>query len=183
VDQGDAWTKYSENPIISQEQETPHVTTGGLVTRDPRVFFHKGSEAWIMVLSHEGQNKLSFWTSPDAKAWTWNNDLKVGDIPGLPSDVKVWEVPDFFELTVKGTSDTKWALLITPAESSPAGGNGVFAVTGSFNGTTFCTDAVDSTNMWLDLGREWDGAYGWENVSFSDGCKILASVMNSRGGG
>ncbi|KAF5574640.1 inulinase [Fusarium pseudoanthophilum] len=182
LDQGDTWTKYSENPIISQEQETPHDTTGGLETRDPKVFFHKGSEAWIMVLSHGGQNKLSFWISPDAKAWTWNNDLKAGDIPGLPSDVKGWEVPDFFELTVKGTSDTKWVLLITPAEGSPAGGNGVFAVTGSFDGTRFRADAVDSTNMWLDFGRDWDGAYGWESVPSSDGRKILASVMNSYGG-
>jgi levanase/fructan beta-fructosidase len=36
--------------------------------------------------------------------------------------------------------------------------------------------------MWLDYGRDWDGAYSWENVPASDGRKILASVMNSYGG-
>ncbi|KAH7239945.1 glycosyl hydrolase [Fusarium redolens] len=40
LDQGETWIKYSENPIISQAEEKPHDTTGGLETRDPKVFFH-----------------------------------------------------------------------------------------------------------------------------------------------
>ncbi|KAM0549530.1 hypothetical protein ACHAPJ_009346 [Fusarium lateritium] len=183
LDQGETWTKYSENPIISQSQEEPHDISGGLETRDPKVFFHTPTKTWVMVLAHGGQDKLSFWTSPDAKKWTWNNDLTASDIPGLLSDITGWEVPDLFELTVEGTSDTKWVLLVTPAQGSPAGGNGVFAVTGSFDGTTFSPDGIDATNMWLDFGRDWDGAYSWENVPSSDGRKILASVMNSYGAG
>ncbi|KAM0196106.1 hypothetical protein ACHAPQ_010872 [Fusarium lateritium] len=180
LDQGETWAKYDKNPIISQEQEKPHDITGGLETRDPKVFFHTPTKTWVMVLSHGGQDKLSFWTSPDAKAWTWNNDLTAKSL-GLSGDVHGWEVPDLFELTVEGTSDTKWVLLVTPAQGSPAGGNGVFAVTGSFDGNVFSADAIDPTNMWLDFGRDWDGAYSWENVPSFDGRKILASVMNSYG--
>ncbi|KAF5671463.1 inulinase [Fusarium circinatum] len=181
LDQGKTWIKYNENPIISQAQEKSHDSTGGWETRDPKVLFHGATKTWVMVLAHGGQNKLSFWTSSDAKTWTWNDDLTAADIPGLPRDITGWEVPDLFELPIEGSPDTKWVLIITPAQGSPAGGNGVFAVTGSFDGTSFTPDPVDPTNMWLDFGRDWDGAYSWENVPTSDGRKILASVMNSYG--
>jgi levanase/fructan beta-fructosidase len=182
IDQGKTWTKFVGNPIISQEQEAPHDETGGLETRDPKVFFHTPTDTWVMILCHGGQNKMTFWTSPDAQKWTWHNDFTASDIPGLPSAVKAWEVPDFFELPIEGSEQKKWVMLVTPATGSPATGNGVFGVTGSFNGTTFTADPVDPATMWLDYGRDFDGALRWENVPTSDGRTILAAVMNSYGG-
>jgi sucrose-6-phosphate hydrolase SacC (GH32 family) len=136
-----------------------------------------------MILAHGGQNKLTFWTSSDAKAWTWRSDFTTSNIPNLPSGINGWEVPDFFELPIKGTTQKKWVLIITPATGSPAGGNGVFAVTGSFDGAVFTADPVDPSAFWLDYGRDFDGALSWENVPAStDGRRILASVMNSYGG-
>jgi levanase/fructan beta-fructosidase len=182
LDEGETWTKDPANPIISQEQEKPHDITGGLETRDPKVFFHAASHRWIMILAHGGQNKMSFWTSPNATDWTWRSDFGTQDVPGLPSDVKGWEVPDFFELPVEGSSEKTWVMLVTPAQGSPAGGNGVFALTGSFDGTVFKADPFDASTMWLDYGRDFDGVLSWENVPASDGRKILAAVMNSYGG-
>ncbi|KAL1869322.1 hypothetical protein Daus18300_005534 [Diaporthe australafricana] len=179
VDQGATWTKFSGNPIVSQEEETPHDVTGGLETRDPKVFFHAPTSKWVMILAHGGQNKFSFWTSTNTNKWTWVSD--VTNIVGLPSDVKGWEVPDFFELPVEGSTETRWVLICTPASGSPAGGNGNFAVTGSFDGTIFQTDAFDASSNWLDYGRDFDGALSWENVPSSDGRRIIASVMNSYG--
>lgn len=181
VDQGATWTKYEDNPIISQEQEKPHDTTGGLETRDPKVFFHEATETWVMVLCHGGQNKMTFWTSPDTKEWAWQNDFNSSHVPNLPSNVEGWEVPDFFQLPVEGSTEQKWVMLVTPAKGSPAGGNGVFGITGSFNGTVFTADPVDPDTMWLDYGRDFDGALSWENVPASDGRKVIASVMNSYG--
>ncbi|KAF2010227.1 glycoside hydrolase family 32 protein [Aaosphaeria arxii CBS 175.79] len=181
VDQGATWTKFAGNPIISQTQEAPHDITGGLETRDPKVFFHDATKKWIMILAHGGQNKMTFWTSSDAKSWTWQNDFTLGDVPGLPSDVKGWEVPDFFPLAVEGSTDKKWVMLNTPAQGSPAGGNGVFGITGSFDGTVFKADPVDPATMWLDYGRDFDGALSWENVPAADGRRIISSVMNSYG--
>ncbi|KAL4885934.1 glycosyl hydrolase [Aspergillus karnatakaensis] len=182
VDQGATWIKYQGNPIISKAQEEPHDITKGLETRDPKVFYHIPSSRWVMILSHGGQNKLTFWTSSDAKAWTWRSDFTASHIPNLPDGINGWEVPDFFELPVLGTTQKKWVMIITPATGSPAGGNGVFAVTGSFDGTVFTSDPVDPSAFWLDYGRDFDGALIWENVPASDGRKILASVMNSYGG-
>ncbi|KAL3481055.1 glycosyl hydrolase family protein [Aspergillus californicus] len=182
VNDGDTWTKYAGNPIISRSQETPHDTTGGLETRDPKVFYHAPTSRWVMILAHGGQRKLTFWTSPDAISWTWRSDLTVNNIPGLPSGINGWEVPDMFQLPIQGTSQTKWVLLITPATGSPAGGNGVFGLTGSFDGSVFTADPVDTETLWLDYGRDWDGVLSWENVDSSDGRRVLASVMNSYGG-
>ncbi|GLI81586.1 hypothetical protein PoHVEF18_009971 [Penicillium ochrochloron] len=113
--------------------------------------------------------------------WTWRSDFAASNIVGFPSGVNGWEVPDFFELQIQGTTQSKWVLVVTPAAGSPAGGNGVFALTGSFDGSVFTADAVDPTTLWLDYGRDWDGAMSWENVPASDGRRVLAAVMNSYG--
>lgn len=179
VDQGATWTKFPGNPIISQQEEAPHDVTGGLETRDPKVFFHGPTSKWVMILAHGGQNKFSFWTSDDTKKWAWVSE--VANITGLPSNVEGWEVPDFFELPIEDSTEKKWVLLCTPASGSPAGGNGNFAVTGSFDGTHFTPDAFDAATNWLDYGRDFDGALSWENVPAADGRRIIASVMNSYG--
>ncbi|KAF7593922.1 hypothetical protein BBP40_010624 [Aspergillus hancockii] len=181
LDLGTTYVKFPGNPVIASVQEAPHDVTRGLESRDPKVFFHAPSGKWIMVLAHGGQNKMTFWTSTDTKSWTWESDLLSTQIEGFPSTIKGWEVPDMFELSVQGTNKTTWVLMFTPAQGSPAGGNGVVALTGSFNGKTFVADPVDSTTLWLDYGRDFDGAMSWENVPVSDGRRILAAVMNSYG--
>lgn len=182
LDHGTTWIKYAGNPIISKTQEEPHDITKGLETRDPKVFYHTPSGRWVMILAHGGQNKVTFWTSSDAESWTWRSDFNANSIPNLPGGINGWEVPDFFELAIKGTTQKKWVMIITPATGSPAGGNGVFAVVGSFDGAVFTADPVDPIAFWLDYGRDFDGALSWENVPASDGRRILASVMNSYGG-
>lgn len=182
LDQGTTWTKYSGNPIISQGQESPHDVTKGLEARDPKVFFHNPTGKWVMIVAHGGQNKVTFWTSPDAKSWTWTSDFTSADVPGLSSAITGWEVPDFFELQIDGTTTKKWVLIVTPANGSPATGNGVFGLTGSFDGTVFTADPIDPSTLWLDYGRDFDGALSWENVPASDGRKIIAAIANSYGG-
>jgi sucrose-6-phosphate hydrolase SacC (GH32 family) len=130
TDRGAHYTKFAGNPIISRAQEMPHDISGGLEARDPKVFFHGPTGTWVMILAHGGQDKVSFWTSNDTKSWSWRSDLEAGDIPGFPGGAKGWEVPDFFELPITGTALRTWVLLLTPAQGSPAGGNGVLALTG-----------------------------------------------------
>lgn len=55
------------------------------------------------------------------------------------------------------------------------------ALMGSFDGEIFVADPVDSSTLWLDYGRDFDGALSRENVLVSDGRRIIAAVMNSYG--
>ncbi|GAM42287.1 inulinase [Talaromyces pinophilus] len=181
TDLGQTWVKFAGNPIIGAAQEAPQDISGGLESRDPKVFFHAPSGKWVMVLAHGGQDKLTFWTSLDAKNWTWVSDLSSSQIEGFPSSITGWEVPDMFQLPIQGIKKTTWVLIFTPAQGSPPGGNGVVALTGSFDGETFVADPVDPSTLWLDYGRDFDGALSWENVPASDGRRIIAAVMNSYG--
>lgn len=53
-----------------------------------------------------------------------------------------------FQLPLDGTGETTWVLMVTPSQGSPAGGNGVVALTGSFDGKAFIADPVsDSTTV------------------------------------
>ncbi|KAM3082213.1 hypothetical protein ACMFMG_004662 [Clarireedia jacksonii] len=36
--------------------------------------------------------------------------------------------------------------------------------------------------LWLDYGRDFDGALSWKNVPISDGLRIIATIANSYGG-
>lgn len=157
LDGSATFTKFAGNPVLPQSQEAPHGVTGGLEIRDPKEFWHEQTGRWAMILAHGGQNKMSFWTSTDAKSWAWRSDFRSSDIPGFPAGATGWEVPHFFEMPIQGTSEKTRVLIFTPANGSPAGGNGVVAVTGSFNGVAFTANPVNPATLWLDNGRDW----GW----------------------
>ncbi|KAF2438688.1 glycoside hydrolase family 32 protein [Karstenula rhodostoma CBS 690.94] len=107
-----------------------------------------------MILAHGGQDKMTFWTSPDAKEWTWQSEFTSNDT-GLPHDTTGWEVPDFFSARCRGFHREEMG--------------------------HFTADSASLDTLWLDYGRDFDDALSWENVPTSDGRRIIASVMNSYG--
>lgn len=58
-------------------------------------------------------------------------------------------------------------VIFTSAQGSPAGGNGVVALTGSFDRERFVANPIDSSTLWLDYRRDFNGAMSWENVPAS----------------
>lgn len=80
--------------------------TGGAVldtvepeNRDPKIFYHGPSGAYIMVLYLAG-NEFAVYRSKDLRHWTMSQRLC------LP---KAWECPDLFELAVDGNpEDKRW---------------------------------------------------------------------------
>lgn len=168
-DGGMTWTKYAGNPVLD---------IGSNEIRDPKVFWHAPTSRWIMVLSHGGQNRLTFWASANLKTW-----VQVGQFTnaGVPGSITGWEVPDLFELPVDGNpADTRWVLSWTPANGSPAGGNGVCYLVGDFNGSAFIPETPVASPLWADYGRDWDGQQSWANAP--DGRVVWTAIMNSYGG-
>lgn len=82
--------------VRSEKFCLPHIVNEN---RDPKIFYHKESQAYIMVLYLDGYD-FAFYRSQDLLNWEETQRLS---IPGM------WECPDLFELNVKNSeNETKW---------------------------------------------------------------------------
>jgi fructan beta-fructosidase len=138
LDEGDTWTKYDGNPVIGN--------TGIKDFRDPKVMWHDASRQWILTLVAGDHAK--FYSSPNLTDWTHLSDF--GKDKGAHGGV--WECPDIFPLSVEGTDETKWVLLISINPGAPNGGSGTQYFVGEFDGTYFTTDQEE--HKWLDYGTD-----------------------------
>lgn len=91
TDRGRTWTKYEGNPVLDAEAND---------FRDPKVFWHEPDGRWVMVVMLPQEREVSFYGSPDLKAWTHLSDYGPAGATG-----GIWEVPDLFELPVDGNPD------------------------------------------------------------------------------
>ncbi|WMJ89024.1 glycoside hydrolase family 32 protein [Anaerocolumna sp. MB42-C2] len=85
--------------------------------RDPKVFYHNKSAAYIMVLYLDG-NDFAIFRSDDLIKW---EETQILHFDGM------WECPDLFELPVGNTSDTRWVFWSADG----------YYVVGTFDGYTF----------------------------------------------
>ena len=97
-DEGLTFTKYKSNPVIdSHDKWQSHDT------RDPKVFWYKPGNHWVLVLNE--RNGHSIYNSNDLKNWTFESHI-----------TGFWECPELFELPVDGDKNhTKWVIWGVPA--------------------------------------------------------------------
>ncbi len=166
-DKGRTWTKYAGNPVIS-------MPAGLHVFRDPKVFWHTGSDQWVMVIS--AGDRVRFYTSSDLKDWTYSGEFGSAD----GSHGGTWEVPDLFELPVDGNpGNTKWVLTVGMNDGAPAGGSGVQYFVGRFDGEKFINDNPSSTVLWTDYGSDFYAGLSWNGIPEADGRRIWLGWMNN----
>lgn len=146
-DKGRTWTKYAGNPVI-KSPGTPDF-------RDPKVIWHAPSSSWVMTLA--AGNHIEFFTSPDLKNWTRSGTF--GEKAGAHGGV--WECPDLFPLSVPGSDQQKWVLLVSIGDSAVNGGSGTQYFIGDFDGKTFRNNGTDSSMLWLDYGRDNYAGVTW----------------------
>ncbi len=147
LDNGDSWTKYDGNPVISDEGSTDF--------RDPKVFWYEPDQKWIMSLV--AGDHAQFYVSADLKDWELLSEF--GKDKGAHGGV--WECPDLISFKVDNTNEEKWVLLISINPGAPNGGSGTQYFVGDFDGTTFTTDQVDE--RWIDWGTD-----NYAGVTFSN---------------
>ena len=126
LDEGQTFTKYSENPVI----KNPGIRD----FRDPKIVWDSIHEKWVMVLA-AGQ-KIMFYSSSNLK--DWKSESNFGD--GIGAHGGVWECPDFFPMLVEGTDEVKWVLLVSINPGGPNGGNATQYFVGDFDGKQFKID-------------------------------------------
>lgn len=116
IDSGRTWHDYKNNPVAN--------VTKGADPRDPRVFFHKPSNKWIMAVYENG---TTFYGSTDLIKWTMLSNINFG-----------YECPDIFELPLDGDKKKmKWVLMDA---------NGSYLI-GQFDGVKFKPEAGQKTQV------------------------------------
>jgi fructan beta-fructosidase len=151
----------NDDSIFHWYKNNPVLDIGSNSFRDPQVFWYEPKKQWIMIVTHPHQHKVSFYSSPDVKQWTYLSEF--GPMGSYTND---WEVPDLFQLSVDGNKNLKkWVLSIGQ------GPNRMQYFTGDFDGTTFTPDAQTiaqnkkhETALWADYGTDFYAARSWRNI-------------------
>ncbi len=173
LDEGQTFTKYSENPVI----KNPGIKD----FRDPKMVWDSIHEKWLMVLA-AGQ-KIMFYSSSNLKDWKLESDF--GD--GVGGHGGVWECPDLFPMKVQGTDEVKWVLLVSINPGGPNGGSATQYFIGDFDGKKFTIDASfendlnksEYKSIWIDYGKDNYAGVTWSNIPDSDGRKLFIGWMSN----
>lgn len=161
-DRGRSWSKYENNPILRHETARDF--------RDPKVFWHEGTQRWIMILA-VGQ-VMEIYSSGNAIDWTYESNF--GEAYG--NHEGVWECPDLFELPVEETNERKWVLICNINPGGPAGGSATQYFIGEFDGKTFTCENKPEDSRWMDWGKDHYAAVSWSDTP---GRKIAIAWMSN----
>lgn len=171
-DNGFTWQKFEEgNPVV----KNPGIRD----FRDPKVSWDETHKQWIMALA--AQDRIHFYKSSNLKDWEFASEFgkNIGAHGG------VWECPDFFEIKVEGTKETKWVLIVNLNPGGPNGGSGVQYFVGDFDGKTFTMDTTfaervnNEKAVWADYGKDNYAGVTWNNVPTSDGRRLFIGWMSN----
>ncbi len=163
IDKGRTWTKYQNNPVLPNP--------GVVDFRDPKVMWYADQNKWVMALA-TGQ-KVSFYSSPDLKNWTFESDF--GQNYGAHGGV--WECPDLFQLPVEGSNLKKWVLFVSINPGGPNGGSSTQYFIGNFDGNKFTSDT--NTSSWIDFGSDNYAGVTYSNIPSTDGRRIMIGWMSN----
>jgi fructan beta-fructosidase len=166
-DRGRTWTKYAGNPVIDLDMAD---------FRDPKVFWHEGTQKWVMIVALAADKRLQLYGSPDLKSWELLSEFGPA---GAPNKLN-WECPDMFELPIEGQpGKTKWVIEVGMGGGAVAGGSGGEYFVGDFDGKEFRCDDPPQRVRWLDYGCDFYAAVSWSDIPKEDGRRILLGWMNN----
>lgn len=164
-DKGKTWEKYAGNPVLSNP--------GIRDFRDPKVFWHEATAAWIMSLAVD--DHIRFYRSSNLLEWEYSGSF--GKDFGAHGGV--WECPDLFELKVDGSDVSRWVLLVSINPGGPNRGSATQYFIGDFDGNTFTSENSEETILWLDWGRDNYAGVTWSDIPEADGRRIFMGWMSN----
>lgn len=149
--------KFAGNPVLP--------TPGPRDFRDPKVIWHAPTGRWIMVVTH-GQS-IGIYSSPDALSWQFESEFAEGRHDPAPNPGP-WECPDLFPMTVEGTGETAWILVVGLGRGHISGGSGTQYFVGDFDGHTFRNRNAPETELFMDWGRDYYAAQSFSGLGGED---------------
>lgn len=164
-DRGRSWTMYEGNPVIANP--------GVRDFRDPHVFWHAPTRAWIMVVTYNGDSVL-IYRSLNLKEWTLASEF------GREEGSGVWECPNLLELPLEDASgQTRWLLHISLYHDKALSNfqHDMRYFLGSFDGYTFQSETPPGTVLRSDYGKDNYAAVSWSNSP--DGRTLWIGWLNN----
>jgi fructan beta-fructosidase len=163
-DRGRTWIQYSGNPVISNP---------GLADfRDPKVFWHSPSAAWVMVLA--AGDRVRFYQSQNLKSW-----MQVGGFGVFcGAHGGIWECPDLFPMILDDGSTSHWVLIVSVQAGATLQRSGTQYFVGQFDGRTFLNDNPSELILWLDNGPDNYAGGTWSNLPSEDARRLFMGWMN-----
>lgn len=148
TDRGRTWKRFSGNPVIPND--------GRKDFRDPKVFWHEDSKAWVMIVS--AGDHVSLLRSTDLKTWTHASDFG----QDIGSHAAVWECPDLFPLTDTSDGRTRWVMTLSVGANEETSGSTAQYFIGDFDGSVFFPE--DRETRFTDAGQDFYAAQSFEHI-------------------
>lgn len=148
TDRGRSWQRFSGNPVIPND--------GRKDFRDPKVFWHEDSRAWVMVVSVG--DHVSLYRSTDLRTWIHASDFG----QDIGSHAAVWECPDLFPLTDASDGRTRWVMTLSVGANEETAGSTAQYFIGDFDGSVFFPE--DRDTRFTDAGQDFYAAQSFEHI-------------------
>jgi len=161
TDDGKTWNEYKNNPIIKNP--------GFKDFRDPKVFYHKLSEKWVMVLS--GGSEVLIYVSINLINWVESEKIEFAE------DFGTVECPDLFSFKTN-TGNHLWLLVVSFLQTDSFDKPTVRYFMGDFDGTSFSFLSGMSNGFVADYGRDFYAPQSWSGILKEDGRKIWIGWCN-----
>jgi fructan beta-fructosidase len=161
-DGGQRWTQHAENPVLD---------IGSQEFRDPFVFWHAPTEAWIMTIAMATDHAIRVYRSPDLRRWELASEFR-----GMGATGGVWECPVLVALPDRDTGVRRWLLKIDLNPGHVAGGSGAQYFVGDFDGRSFMP--TDTTTRWGDFGPDFYCAQPWQPANDDGSVTWIAWMSN-----
>lgn len=166
-DQGSTWINASE--AIHTDVELGRV-------KDPKIFYHKETQKWVMVATTD--QRVHFFESTDLRSW------KQTGMFGPAGNIDLqWENAELIKVMIEEEMDQyRWVLSVTAGHPAARGYAAVQYFIGQFDGKNFFSDyPTDKVNL-LDHGRDFNAAIRVQpekNISENDFPLITGKIGNN----
>ncbi|WP_161989131.1 glycoside hydrolase family 32 protein [Sphingomonas glacialis] len=147
-DRGRTFSFYAGNPVID---------LGMAHFRDPKVFWHAPSSAWVMVVALSREHKVQFYRSTNLLDWSLTGSFgPAGATSGQ------WECPDLMLVPLQNDPlQTRWVLKVDVDAAFVGGGSGAQYFVGKFDGFSFIVDRDSADGDTVDFGPDFYAAISW----------------------
>ena len=165
-DRGRTWQRYDANPVLPNDGRTDF--------RDPKVFWHEPTRAWVMVVAVGGG--VDLYSSPNLREWRYLSTF--GEGQGLHA--AVWECPDLFPLDLDGDpAEQRWVLTVSVGDNAETNGSTAQYFVGTFDGAAYTRDpdTPPETVQVTDVGQDFYAAQSFEHSP--DGRRIWIGWMGN----